>query len=55
MLLICGMVVRNFCMVCVIESSRRVCRYYETDEGCWRGASCPFLHLDRGEFSELYK
>lgn len=32
-----------------VESSRRICRFYETPEGCRRGSDCQFLHLADGE------
>ena len=32
-----------------LESSKRICRFYETSKGCVRGADCHFLHLDEGE------
>jgi len=36
------------------DLSRRVCRYYQTRSGCWRGDQCPNLHLKKGEeFHEL--
>ena len=40
-----------FCIF--IESSRRICRFYETSKGCMKGADCQFLHLDEGMISEF--
>ncbi|KAL9959501.1 hypothetical protein ACROYT_G032828 [Oculina patagonica] len=31
------------------DLSRRVCRYYQTRSGCWRGDQCPNLHVKKGE------
>ena len=34
-----------------LESSRRICRFYETFKGCMKGADCQFLHLEEGVVS----
>lgn len=31
------------------DLSRRVCRYFQTRSGCWRGDQCPNLHVKKGE------
>lgn len=31
------------------DLSRRVCRFFQTRSGCWRGDQCPNLHLKKGE------
>ena len=31
-----------------VETTRRVCRFYDTKRGCYRGDECPFLHLQQG-------
>lgn len=31
------------------DLSRRVCHYYQTRSGCWRGDQCPNLHVKKGE------
>ncbi|CAH3194869.1 unnamed protein product [Porites evermanni] len=31
------------------DLSRRVCRYFRTRSGCWRGDQCPNLHVKKGE------
>ena len=30
------------------DLSRRVCRFFQTRSGCWRGDQCPNLHVKRG-------
>ena len=30
------------------DLSRRVCRYFRTRSGCWRGDQCPNLHVKKG-------
>ena len=37
--------------VIILESSSRICRFYETSKGCMKGADCQFLHLEEGVVS----
>ena len=32
------------------DPSRKVCRFYLTKSGCWRGETCPDIHAKKGEF-----
>ncbi|KAJ7335962.1 hypothetical protein OS493_013325 [Desmophyllum pertusum] len=33
------------------DLSRRVCRYFQTRSGCWRGDQCPNLHVKKGKLA----
>jgi len=41
--------------LCILETTKNVCRYFNRNRECYRGDGCPFLHLEQGKRSIVDK
>ena len=42
-----------FCVCVCLETTGRVCRFFNTARGCYRGDACPYHHLQQGVYFDI--